>query len=39
MRLTILRKVRHKVVELGKTIGKWIIEGLESEGRFPVVSL
>ena len=33
MRPRILEKARHKVIELVKTIGKWIIKGLESIGR------
>ena len=33
MRPRILEKARHKVIELVKTIGKWIIKELESIGR------
>ena len=30
---TVLRKVSHKLIELGGIIGKWWIEGLEDIGR------
>jgi hypothetical protein len=33
MRPTILEKARHKVIELTKIIGKWIINGMELIGR------
>ncbi len=37
MKPRVLRKAYRQVIELGKTLGKWIIKGLDLTGRFPDV--